>query len=78
MLFIQVQDNGPGLPDELLEKGLRAYASAQPGRALSLCSVERFTRNLNGRLELSNLEAGGARAAITLPLDAHRMPGSPP
>jgi nitrogen fixation/metabolism regulation signal transduction histidine kinase len=79
-LRIQVIDNGPGLPPDLLAGGLRAYATARPGRALGLCSVERFVNGLGGRLLLKNRQSGGACVTIVLPADCHvpvaRAPGA--
>jgi signal transduction histidine kinase len=72
-LRIEVLDNGPGLPPDLLRRGLRSYAATRPGGALGLCSVERFAQGLGGRLLLANRERGGARAALVLPADC-RVP----
>jgi signal transduction histidine kinase len=69
LLQIQILDNGPGLPRELLEKGLRNYASAHPGAALGLCSVERFAAGLGGRLELKTRDNGGTCVSLWLPVE---------
>jgi signal transduction histidine kinase len=72
-LRIEVVDNGPGLPPDLLRRGLRSYAAVRPGSALGLCSVERFAQELGGSLLLANRENGGARVTIILPADC-RVP----
>jgi signal transduction histidine kinase len=66
---IEVTDNGPGLPPQLLKEGLRAYAAA--GSTLGLCSVERFVRSLDGRLLFAESETGGALVRMVLPVDCH-------
>jgi signal transduction histidine kinase len=68
-LQIQILDNGPGLPRELLDKGLRTYASTHPGAALGLSSVERFAAGLGGRLELQTGDTGGACVSLWLPME---------
>lgn len=75
-LRIQVIDDGPGLPPDLLTEGLRAYAAARPGRALGLCSVERFVNGVGGRLLLANRDTGGAQITMVLPTDC-RVPVPP-
>lgn len=74
-LQIHILDNGPGLPRELLETGLRAYASAHPGAALGLSSVERFASSLGGRLELKNHDTGGAWVSLLLPVECPECEG---
>ncbi len=74
-LEIRVLDNGPGLPRELIEGGLRAFSSARSGRALGLSSVERFALALGGHLEFSDSESGGAQVCLVLPMDC--LDGAP-
>jgi signal transduction histidine kinase len=69
---IHVLDNGPGLPPQLLELGLRTYGAAHPGTVLGLSSVERFATGLGGRLELKNRETGGAWVSLLLPAEHHQ------
>jgi signal transduction histidine kinase len=76
-LQIDVMDNGPGLPEELLVNGLRTYAAVRQGCALGLSSVERFARSLEGRLELSNRDTGGACVSLLLPVDCRDKETTP-
>jgi signal transduction histidine kinase len=76
-LEISVEDNGIGLPPDLLRGGVRAYSAAGNGTALGLCSVERFVNGLGGRLLLGNRDAGGARVTMRLPADC-RIPVARP
>jgi nitrogen fixation/metabolism regulation signal transduction histidine kinase len=67
---VEVTDNGPGLPPQLVQRGLRVYAAATP--AVGLCSVERFVGSLEGRLMLGESASGGALVRMILPVDCLR------
>jgi K+-sensing histidine kinase KdpD len=69
---IEVMDNGPGRPPQLLKQGLRAYSAAAP--ALGLCSVERFVGGLEGQLMFAESATGGALVRMILPVDCF-LPG---
>jgi signal transduction histidine kinase len=69
LLEVRVTDNGPGLPRELIDKGLRPYAAARPDKALGLSSVDRFVRDLGGDLELGHTGTNGARVVFRVPAD---------
>lgn len=65
-LFIQVHDNGHGFAQEWLEYGIRPFrTSRERGTGLGLAMVQRFVKNNNGTLTLSN--DNGAVVSITLP-----------
>jgi two-component system, NtrC family, sensor kinase len=65
---ISVSDTGPGFPDEMLTVGVRPFASGRVGgTGLGLAMVRRFTQDINGGLELANLEPHGARVSMRLP-----------
>ena len=67
-LFLQVSDDGPGFPPELLQGGIRPFASWRlGGTGLGLSMVRRFVRDLGGDLELANGPQGGACIALRLP-----------
>ncbi len=67
-ILIDVCDDGPGIPNQLLESGVRAFASFRPGgTGLGLATVRRFARDVGGDLELANLPEGGARVTLNLP-----------
>ncbi|MGH8592571.1 MAG: sensor histidine kinase [Gammaproteobacteria bacterium] len=67
-LSIEVQDDGPGFPPELLKQGPHAFFSQrQGGTGLGLASVQRLAKDLGGRLTLQNVEPHGACASLELP-----------
>ncbi len=67
-LNIEVSDDGPGFSEDMLNHGIRAFSTSRiRGTGLGLAMVQRFARNLGGRIELSNLHPQGARVRLTLP-----------
>lgn len=69
-LHLVVEDDGPGLPDELLRRGVRPFASwREQGTGLGLAVVRRFVQDLGGELRLANREGGGACITLLLPCE---------
>ena len=67
-LCLRVQDDGPGLPESLLNNGVRPFAtSRQEGTGLGLAIVHRFCHDQGGELILSNQPDGGACIQLNLP-----------
>ena len=67
---LQVSDDGPGFPDELISGGIRPFASFRDnGTGLGLAIVKRFASDLGGELRIANRAPHGALATITLPCD---------
>ncbi len=67
-LVIHVEDNGPGFPEEMLEKNPEPYVSTKvAGSGLGLVISHRIVHDHGGTLELSNRETGGAGVTIILP-----------
>ncbi len=66
---MSVSDDGPGFPQEILERQIRAFASRrQSGTGLGLIMVRRFVEDLGGKLDLSNCEPHGACVTLAFPL----------
>jgi two-component system NtrC family sensor kinase len=66
-LQIQVTDDGPGFPAELLQGGVRAFATwREGGTGLGLAMVRRFARDLGGDLQLANRTPRGACVTLLL------------
>lgn len=67
-LELTVSDSGPGLPDDLLRDGIRPFRTGRTkGTGLGLSIVSRLVRDLDGQMELRNLEPHGACVQLTLP-----------
>jgi signal transduction histidine kinase len=67
-LGIEVTDDGPGFDADILAHGIRAFSTSRiRGTGLGLAMVQRFARDLGGRIELSNREPGGACVRLLLP-----------
>ena len=72
--IIRVEDRGPGIPPELLEKVFEPYFRVEGSRSrgtggtgLGLTIARNMVLLNDGTLTLENREGGGLRAAITLP-----------
>lgn len=76
-LVITVDDDGPGIPEDQLEKALLPFVRLETSRSretggagLGLAITRSIILNHGGDLKLANRPQGGLRATITLPLDA--------
>lgn len=66
-LRVSVCDEGPGFPEELLNNGIRSFTTRrQEGTGLGLSMVQRFVRNHEGELAISNQAPRGACVMIKL------------
>ena len=80
-LIYQVEDTGPGVPEDALESVFRSYVRAEHGAeikagtglGLALCSE--LVHLMGGRISLSSVRGEGARFRVTLPIP--RLPSSP-
>ena len=62
---VEVEDNGPGLPDELRDRLTEPYVTNRTdGTGLGLAIVRRIMEDHGGRLNLENGAEGGARVAL--------------
>ncbi|WOI57756.1 ATP-binding protein [Palleronia sp. LCG004] len=70
-LEIDIADDGPGFPDEMLQSFGRPYTSTKgrPGGGLGLYLVVNVMRKLGGQVVARNDPEGGAVLCLTLPLD---------
>jgi two-component system, NtrC family, sensor kinase len=67
-LWLDVMDNGPGFPEELLRGVVRPFASGRSqGTGLGLAIVQRTMRESGGHMKLSNLDPTGACVTLKLP-----------
>ncbi len=72
---IVVADNGPGIPDELLDslfdrlrRGDRARTPGLAGRGLGLAIARALVRAHGGDIVAANAPTGGAKLTVTLPI----------
>ncbi len=65
---LQVDDNGPGIPEDMMEKLFEPYATSKPkGSGLGLAVVKRIVEEHSGVLYAENLKKGGARITVRIP-----------
>jgi nitrogen fixation/metabolism regulation signal transduction histidine kinase len=68
LYHLTVEDDGPGLPDEILEAGPIPYFSTkEDGSGLGLIICQRIVFDHDGTMSFDNKPDGGARVIITLP-----------
>ena len=68
LLCIEVFDNGPGFSQDMLNYGIRPFrTSHQDGTGLGLAMVQRFVKDIGGKIKLSNVLPKGACVSILLP-----------
>lgn len=67
-LRIDVQDDGIGFSQDMLEHGIRPFrTSRQRGTGLGLAMVQRFVKDVGGAIHLTNQPPHGACVSILLP-----------
>lgn len=68
-LLVDVQDTGPGFPQEMLDSHFKPYASTKKGGSgLGLVISARIVHDHGGTIKIFNKEEGGGRVEINLPL----------
>ena len=68
-IALGVEDNGPGFPEELKNRMFEPYATTKPrGTGLGLPVVKKIIEEHHGEIEVRNLEGGGARICVRLPV----------
>ena len=67
-LQIDVLDNGTGFSKDMLEHGIRPFrTSRQRGTGLGLAMVQRFVKDVDGAIKLTNWQPHGACVSLLLP-----------
>ena len=67
---VSIQDNGPGIPDAMLNRLFTPFATSKPsGTGLGLAISRRIVDAHGGRMEVKNRPGGGVEANLFLPLD---------
>ena len=68
LAVITVEDEGPGLPEDLIARIFEPFVTTKPGGSgLGLASAQRIVKGHNGDLRAYNRSSGGACFEITLP-----------
>ena len=77
MVQVEVRDNGPGMPADVLDKIFSPFFTTKPqGSGLGLAIVRKIVDAHDGRIDVGALETGGTRFRITLPVTgAHQLFG---
>lgn len=77
--FVEVSDNGPGIPDEerrrifdKFTRGSQRSGTAVPGAGLGLAISREIISRMNGTLELMPGDGAGATFRVSLPLEKAR------
>ena len=69
-VFIMVEDNGPGIPPDSVDRIFDPYVTSKPkGTGLGLAIVKKLVEEHGGWVEASNRAEGGLRVTIALPAD---------
>ena len=69
LIALGVEDNGPGFPEELKSRMFEPYATTKPrGTGLGLPVVKKIIEEHHGTIEVRNLDGGGARICVRLPV----------
>lgn len=68
-LHLQISDNGPGFPENILATPFQPYVThKRDGSGLGLAICRKIVSEHDGKMTISNPESGGARVVVTVPL----------
>ena len=69
MVQVDVTDNGPGMPADVVDKIFSPFFTTKPqGSGLGLAIVRKIVDAHDGRIDVRVLDAGGTRFRVTLPV----------
>jgi signal transduction histidine kinase len=84
MAIVEVDDNGPGVPESEIERAFEPFQRLESSRSretggagLGLAVVRAIARGHGGEVTLQNRSEGGLRARVTLPLAPRPSRGRP-
>lgn len=68
-VLLAVQDNGPGIPEDLRKRVFEPYVTTKAkGTGLGLAIVKKIVEEHHGKVRIRNVEPHGARIEVELPL----------
>ncbi|GMR19432.1 MAG: ATP-binding protein [Gammaproteobacteria bacterium] len=71
---LKVEDNGPGFPAELMGRLFDPYVTGkEKGTGLGLAIVKKIVDEHHGTIWAENMQSGGARIIIRLPVDGPKV-----
>jgi signal transduction histidine kinase len=75
MVQVEILDNGPGVPAEVMDKIFSPFFTTKPqGSGLGLAIVRKIVDAHDGRIDVSARAEGGTRFRVTLPVSgAHEL-----
>ena len=66
---LNISDNGTGFPEQILARAFEPYVTTKSkGTGLGLAIVKKIVDEHEGRIEVGNIEGGGASVAVWFPL----------
>ena len=71
-VVVRIEDSGPGIPEEHLQKIFDPFFSTKPtgrGTGLGLSVSQQIVEMHGGTIEVGNRESGGARVTVTLKVE---------
>jgi len=69
MIELKVEDNGPGIPEEMLSHLFEPYVTTKPkGTGLGLAIVKKIVEEHGGVVWAENIPGGGASVTVRLPV----------
>lgn len=74
-LALTVEDNGPGVPREIMDRLFEPYATTKPrGTGLGLSIVKKITEEHGGTIRASNTAQRGATFTVEIPVERREQP----
>ena len=71
MMLIRVSDNGPGIPDDIIDQFFDPFITTMAaGTGLGLAVLASVVQRHGGTVHAANREAGGAQFTILLPFES--------
>jgi two-component system nitrogen regulation sensor histidine kinase GlnL len=74
MVQVEVTDNGPGMPADVIDKIFSPFFTTKPqGSGLGLAIVRKIVDAHDGRIDVGVAEGGGTRFCVTLPVTGNHQ-----